>query len=72
MSSYAKFIAANETLTKCWDNVTVEQYNSMDASTQAATCRTEQEAVASILKSDEVSFRNLIGARIAALKTQQQ
>ena len=72
MSSYAKFIVANEALTKCWESVSVEQWNSMNASTQAVVCRSEKEAVADILRSDELAFRNLIGARIAALKAQQQ
>ena len=71
-SAYERFIAANETLTKCWEGVDVKKYQEMNAGTQAVQCRAEGEAVADILRQDQVSFRNLLDARISALKAQTQ
>ena len=71
-STYERFIAANEALTKCWDGVEVKSYLAMDGATQAAQCRKEQQAVADMLKADQVHFRSLIDARITALKAQRQ
>ena len=70
-SAYERFIAANETLTKCWESVDVAKFQQMNAGTQAVQCRAEREAVADILRSGEVSFRSLLDARISALKAQQ-
>ena len=70
MSSYEKFIAANEALTKCWESVDTAKFQAMSAADQSKTCCAEQEAVASFLKNDSVSFKNLLAARLTALKSQ--
>ena len=50
MSTYEKFIAANERLFKCMEEAKVE--SSMSPADQKNVCRAEGEAVAEFLKQD--------------------
>ena len=66
MSTYEQFIAANERLFKCMDEA--KDVKGLSAADQAGICREEGNAVAAFLKNDQVNFRSLLDARIAALK----
>ena len=68
MSTYERFIAANEQLFKCMEAAKLESVQAMSPADQQKVCRAEGEAVAQFLKQDQVSFRNLLDARLAALK----
>ncbi len=59
-NSYASFWQANDALSKCMAAQKPDQYQAMSESEKAGVCRTEAAAVADLLKSDSVSFRNLL------------
>ena len=71
-NSYVSFWQANDALAKCMSAQKPDAVQAMSQSDRAALCRSEADAVASLLKSDSVSFRNLLNERIAAVKSQQQ
>lgn len=52
MSTYEKFIAANERLFKCMEEAKLESVQSMSPADQQNVCRAEGEAVAQFLKQD--------------------
>ena len=68
MSSYEKFIAANEKLFQCMEAAKLESVQAMSEADQMKVCRAEGDAVAQFLKADQVSFRSLLDARLSALK----
>jgi len=70
-SRYAQFIAANNALFACMEATSNEQYAAMAATDQQDVCKDEHAAVANFLKNDDVSFANLIEARIANLNAQK-
>ena len=69
-NSYLTFMQANDTLAKCMAAQKADQFKAMSAAEQAGVCRSEADAVRSLLSSDSVSFRNLLNERLAAVKAQ--
>ena len=67
-NSYLTWIEANDKLSKCMAASDASAYKSMSADQQASVCRTEGDAVRSLLSSDSVSFRNLLTERMSAVK----
>ena len=70
-SVYEKFISANHALFACFEAVPNDKFQALSASEQDAVCKSEKEAVAEILKSDQVHFRELIKARLASFDQAQ-
>ena len=70
-NSYLNFMQANEALSKCMAAQDVAAYQAMNAADQGKVCTSEASAVKSVLESDNVSFRNLLAERIAAVNAQQ-
>ena len=63
-TTYAKFIHANETLFKCMESVSNDQYQAMSAADQGAVCKAESDHVASFINNNSVNFRSLITERL--------
>jgi len=70
-STYALFIAANETLFKCMESVSNESFQAMSAADQGAVCKVEGDAVASFISNNSVTFKSLLNERIDNLSKQQ-
>ena len=71
-NSYLTWIQANDALAKCMSGQNVSVYQKMSPAQQELVCNKEANAVRDLLKNDSVSFRNLLGQRIDALKAAQQ
>ena len=65
-TTYQQYIEANQSLTKCFEAVSFEQYSAFSAAQKDGLCKAEREAVSSILSSGKVGFANLIKERLEA------
>ena len=63
-TAYERYIEANNNLAKCFQAVSVSQYQSFSAQQKNELCAAERDAVRSFLASNQVGFANLIKERL--------
>jgi hypothetical protein len=71
MSTYERFIVANNKLIECFQALPVESWTQLSASEKHSVCQTERHEVQQILESNSVSMPNLIRERLALAQAHQ-
>ena len=67
MSTYEKFIEANNKLRECFEGVKPKAFESMSPFEQENVCGDEKTAVRDFLSNGSLSFRSLVQERIDIL-----
>ncbi len=63
-TAFERYIEANNALSKCFEAVSVDQYNKLSAAQQEGLCKAEKQAVTSFLTTNQVGFANLVKERL--------
>ena len=70
-TAYERYIEANNNLAKCYGATSADQWKQLSAAQQEGLCKTERDAVANFLSSNQVSFANIIKERLQAAGAHQ-
>ena len=67
MSTYEKYIEANDKLMECYANTEPVDYEKMTPFEKEGVCKSERETVAQFISSGSLTFKSLVAERIAFL-----
>ena len=70
MSSYEKFIEANNSLKECFEGQSPKKFEGMTPHDQEGVCKDQVSAVRDFLTGDNLTFRKLVQERIDILDKQ--
>ena len=70
MSTYEKYILANNALRECFEDYDPKSYEELTPFEQEQVCKEEKETVAEFLKSGALKFSSLVQERIDILDKQ--
>lgn len=67
-TNYEQFMKANDSMMACFKAVPAEEFSAMSLNDQQNVCKNEAAAVKGFLANGQISFSQILGERINALK----